>query len=170
MRLAGGDVLPIKLAVEIDGSVDVIHDRIGVRTETPAPHLFAHNEILMKSAPKANEPKLNEPKPNTTAVTDPRIPLLQKIGRWRLASAAAALVILLVLAGVYGIAQRPSNLADGAGQRAGNTAKRIAPLVSGEVAALALAQTPFHVPDLAFKDASGRDQRLADWRGRTVLL
>jgi thiol-disulfide isomerase/thioredoxin len=26
------------------------------------------------------------------------------------------------------------------------------------------------VPDLAFKDAKGRDLRLADWRGRTVLL
>jgi thiol-disulfide isomerase/thioredoxin len=124
----------------------------------------------MKSASKSNEPKLNEPKPNTTAVTDSRVPLLQKIGRWRLASAAAALVILLVLAGVYGIARRPSNPADAACQSAVNTAKRIAPLVRGEVAALALAQTPFHVPDLAFKDASGRDLRLGDWRGRTVLL
>jgi thiol-disulfide isomerase/thioredoxin len=26
------------------------------------------------------------------------------------------------------------------------------------------------VPDLAFKDAAGRDRTLADWRGRTVLL
>ena len=30
--------------------------------------------------------------------------------------------------------------------------------------------TPFRVPDLAFKDAEGRDRTLADWRGRTVLL
>jgi thiol-disulfide isomerase/thioredoxin len=124
----------------------------------------------MKSAPKPNAPKLNEPEPNTTAVTDPRVPLLQKIGRWRLASAAAALVILLVLAGVYGIAHRPSNPADAACRSAVNTAKRIAPLVRGEVAALAPAQAPFHVPDLAFKDSSGRDLRLGDWRGRTVLL
>jgi thiol-disulfide isomerase/thioredoxin len=112
----------------------------------------------------------NEPKPNTTAATEPLVPLLQKIGRWRLVSAAAALVILLVLAGIYGIAHRPSNPADAACQSAVNTAKRIAPLVRGEVAALAVAQTPFRVPDLAFKDANGRDLRLADWRGRTVLL
>ena len=124
----------------------------------------------MKSAPKPNELKPNEPKPNTTAVTDPRVPLLQKIGRWRLASAAAALAILLVLAGVYGIAQRPSNPADAACRSAVNTAKRLAPLVRGEVAALALAHSPFHVPDLTFRDASGRDRQLADWRGRTVLL
>jgi thiol-disulfide isomerase/thioredoxin len=124
----------------------------------------------MKSAPELNQPKLNEPKPNTTAVTGPPVPLLQKIGRWRLASAVAALVILLVLAGIYGIAHRPSNPADAACRSAVNTAKRIAPLVRGEVAALALAQSPFQVPDLAFKDASGRDLRLADWRGRRVLL
>ena len=40
----------------------------------------------------------------------------------------------------------------------------------GEVAALAVAHTPFLVPDLAFKDAAGRERKLADWRGRTVLL
>jgi thiol-disulfide isomerase/thioredoxin len=119
----------------------------------------------MKSAPKPDEPK-----PNTTAVPEPSVPLLQKIGRWRLVSAAAALAILIVLAGIYGIAHRPSNPADAACTGAVNTAKRIAPLVRGEVAALALAQTPFRVPDLAFKDAKGRDLRLADWRGRTVLL
>jgi thiol-disulfide isomerase/thioredoxin len=38
------------------------------------------------------------------------------------------------------------------------------------VAALALAQTPFSMPDLAFKDSAGRPRTLADWRGRTVLL
>jgi thiol-disulfide isomerase/thioredoxin len=110
------------------------------------------------------------PKPNTTAATEPSVPLLQKIGRWRLVSAAAALVILIVLAGIYGIAHRPSNPAETACGGAVNTAKRIAPLIRGEVAALAPAQTPFRVPDLAFKDAKGRDLRLADWRGRTVLL
>jgi thiol-disulfide isomerase/thioredoxin len=110
------------------------------------------------------------PKPNTTAVTEPSVPLLQKIGRWRLISAVAALVILIVLAGIYGIAHRPSNPAETACSGAVNIAKRIAPLIRGEVAALTPAQTPFRVPDLAFKDAKGRDLRLADWRGRTVLL
>ena len=119
----------------------------------------------MKSAPKPDEPK-----PNTTATTEPSVPLLQKIGRLRLVSAAAALVILIVLAGIYGIAHRPSNPADAACAGAVNTGKRIAQLVRGEVAALAVAQAPFRVPDLAFKDAKGRDLRLSDWRGRTVLL
>ena len=49
-------------------------------------------------------------------------------------------------------------------------AQRIAPLAQGEVAALAPAQTPFRVPDLTFKDTTGADKTLADWRGRTVLL
>ncbi len=110
------------------------------------------------------------PKPDSTAASRPSAPLLQKIGRLRLISAAAALVILIGLAGVYGIAHLRSNPADAACAGAVNIAKRIAPLVRGEVAALAPAQSPFRVPDLAFKDASGRDLRLADWRGRTVLL
>ena len=114
--------------------------------------------------------KPNEPKPNTTAATEPPVPLLQKIGRLRLVSAAAVLVILIVLAGIYGIAHRPRNPADAACAGAVNTGKRIAQLVRGEVAALAVAQAPFRVPDLAFKDAKGRDLRLSDWRGRTVLL
>jgi thiol-disulfide isomerase/thioredoxin len=95
---------------------------------------------------------------------------LRKIGRLRLASAAAAMVVLVVLAGVYGIAHLRSNPADAACAAAVNTAQRLAPLVHGEVAALALAQTPFRVPNLAFKDGQGHDKTLADWRGRTVLL
>ncbi len=95
---------------------------------------------------------------------------LQKIGRLRLFSAVAALAILIVLAGVYGIAHRRSNPADAACQAAVNTAKRIAPLVRGEVAAFTPAHTPLRVPDLAFKDVKGRDVALADWRGRAVLL
>ena len=97
-------------------------------------------------------------------------PALRKIGRLRLVSAAAAVGILIVLAGVYGIARLRSNPADTACQPAVNAAKAIAPLVHGEVAALAVAQRPFRVPDLAFKDAQGHDMTLADWRGRTVLL
>ena len=93
-----------------------------------------------------------------------------KIGRLRLFSVAAAVLILLVLAGVYGIDHLRSNPADAACQPAVNAAAKIAPLVHGEVAALAVAQRPFHVPDLAFKDAQNHDRTLADWRGRTVLF
>jgi thiol-disulfide isomerase/thioredoxin len=95
---------------------------------------------------------------------------LQKIGRLRLISAAAAVVILAVLAGVYGIDRLRSNPGDTACRPAVDTAARIAPLVHGEVAALAVAQKPFRVPDVAFKDAAGRDRTLSDWRSRTVLL
>jgi thiol-disulfide isomerase/thioredoxin len=97
-------------------------------------------------------------------------PSLRKIGRLRLVSAAAAIAILIVLAGVYGIAHLRGNPADAACRAAVNTGKKIAPLVHGEVAALAVAQRPFRVPDLTFKDADGHDRTLADWRGRTVLL
>jgi len=103
-------------------------------------------------------------------MTEQSAPSLQKIGGLRLVSTVAAIGILVVLAGVYGIARLRSNPADAACQAAVNIAHRIAPLVRGEVAALALAQAPFRVPDVAFKDAQGRDKTLADWRGRTVLL
>jgi thiol-disulfide isomerase/thioredoxin len=77
---------------------------------------------------------------------------------------------LAVLAGVYGIGRLRSNPADAVCQPAVNIASRIAPLAQGEVAALAVAQKPFRVPNVAFKDAQGHDRTLADWRGRTVLL
>lgn len=81
-----------------------------------------------------------------------------------------ALVGLAVVGGIYGIGRLRSNPADAACRGAVNTAARIAPLVHGEVAAMAVADTPFRVPHLAFKDAQGQDRSLADWRGRTILL
>ncbi len=50
------------------------------------------------------------------------------------------------------------------------TAKRIAPLVHGEVAALTVATTPLKLPDLAFQDGEGKPKKLSDWRGKTVLV
>ncbi len=44
------------------------------------------------------------------------------------------------------------------------------PLARGEVAAVIVPDRPGALPDLAFKDADGRDMTLADLRGRTVLL
>jgi thiol-disulfide isomerase/thioredoxin len=75
-----------------------------------------------------------------------------------------------VLAGVYGIGRLRSNPATAACEPAVAAAGRLAPLARGEVAALAVAHTPFLVPDLVFKDAEGHDRKLTDWRGRTVLL
>jgi thiol-disulfide isomerase/thioredoxin len=75
------------------------------------------------------------------------------------------------LAGVYGIARLAGNAAvEAACKPAVETARRMAPLARGEVAALAIAQAPKTLPLLSFKDASGAEKTLADWRGRTVLL
>jgi thiol-disulfide isomerase/thioredoxin len=93
-----------------------------------------------------------------------------KTGRLRLLSAIGAVAVVAVLAGVYGIGYLRGNPADAACQPAVNAAAKLTPLVHGEVAALTLAQKPFQVPDVTFKDASGHDRKLDDWRGRTVLL
>src|ERR1700680_3599488 len=109
-----------------------------------------------------------------------------KVRRRRLIAATAWALCgtFAVLAGVYGIGRLRSNPADAAcqpavqtaarlvppvpwGVSAVQTAARLVPLVHGEVAALSLAHTGFLVPDLAFKDAAGRDRSLKDWRGRT---
>ena len=75
------------------------------------------------------------------------------------------------LAGVYGIGRLMGNAgADPACKPAVETALRMAPFARGEVAAVGVSQTPKTLPSLAFKDASGADKTLADWRGRTVLL
>ena len=103
-------------------------------------------------------------------MTERSAPPRAALARRRLISVAAAAVILAVLAGVYGIARLRSNPAADACAGAVATAGRLAPLAHGEVAALAIAQAPFLVPDLAFKDADGRERTLKDWRGRTVLL
>ena len=103
-------------------------------------------------------------------MTDQSAPPSRAASRFRPAAVAAA-VILVALAGIYGIGRLRSNPAAATGcESAVATAARIAPLARGEVAAFAVAHAPFRVPDLAFKDADGRERSLADWRGRTVLL
>jgi thiol-disulfide isomerase/thioredoxin len=92
-----------------------------------------------------------------------------KVRRRKLAILALCAAVAVV-AGIYGIGRLRSNPADAACRQAVETAARIAPLAHGEIAALAMAQTPFHVPPLGFKDAEGHDRTLADWRGRAVLL
>ena len=103
-------------------------------------------------------------------MTDQSAPPRRAASRFRL-GAVAAVVILAVLAGIYGIGRLRSNPAAATGcESAMAAAARIAPLAHGEVAAFAVVQAPFRVPDLAFKDADGRERSLNDWRGRTVLL
>ena len=102
-------------------------------------------------------PELPSPRPKATR----RIPI---------AIAAVAIGAAIGFAGVYGMAGLRSNPASAACAPAVAAASRIAPLAHGEIAALTVARTPFKVPDLAFKDAQGRERKLSDWRGRTVLL
>jgi thiol-disulfide isomerase/thioredoxin len=84
---------------------------------------------------------------------------------------AAAVAIVAVLAGVYGIGRLRTNPTGAGGCSAAlATAAKLAPLAQGEVAALAVAHAPFRVPDLAFKGADGHERTLQDWHGRTVLV
>jgi len=59
---------------------------------------------------------------------------------------------------------------DPACRAAVDTAKRIAPLAHGEVAAMTMASAPLRLPDLGFEDADGKPRKLSDWRGKTVLV
>jgi thiol-disulfide isomerase/thioredoxin len=86
-----------------------------------------------------------------------------------------AIGVVLVVAGsvaaaVYGIGAFKRNAPDGACAGAAEAARRLAPLARGEVAAFAVAEQGLALPDLAFRDASGGERRLSQWRGRTVLL
>ena len=75
------------------------------------------------------------------------------------------------LAGVYGIGGLTRNVAiDPACGPATEIARRIAPLVHGEVAALTVPSSPRRPPELTFQDSTGQNKTLSDWRGRTVLL
>jgi thiol-disulfide isomerase/thioredoxin len=90
----------------------------------------------------------------------------------RLALIAGAVVAgaLAGLAGVYGIGGFVRNAGDPDCQPAVEIARRVGQLAHGEMAAMAIAESPLRVPDISFRDLSGAERRLADWRGRTVLL
>jgi len=88
-----------------------------------------------------------------------------------LVAAAALTGGVAGLAAVYGIGAFQSNAgADAACRPAVETARRVSPLIRGEVAAITLAKVPRRVPELAFRDATGQAKTLGDWRGRLVLL
>src|ERR1700760_3251426 len=94
----------------------------------------------------------------------------------RLATARVPLVIgAVVIGGLIGYA---GVVMGGMGTSGGDptcrpavaTAKKIAPLAHGEVAALTMATKPLKLPDLAFEDGDGNPKKLSDWHGKTVLV
>jgi thiol-disulfide isomerase/thioredoxin len=79
--------------------------------------------------------------------------------------------VVIGLAAVYGISTFLGNRAgDAQCTPAVATAGRVAPFARGEVAGVVVASRPLRLPDLSFRDESGNDRHLAEWRGRTVLL
>jgi thiol-disulfide isomerase/thioredoxin len=104
-------------------------------------------------------------------MTEPEITTRSHSQRRLTKIAAAAIAgIAIGLAAVYGIGALKRNPADAACAPAAELAQRLAPLARGEVAAFTVTDRPLRLPDLAFRDATGTERHLADWRGRTVLL
>src|ERR1700760_1921830 len=83
---------------------------------------------------------------------------------------AVAAVLVGGIAGYVGIGGLKGAGGDPACRAAVDTARRIAPLAHGEVAALTMASQPLKPPDLAFHDADGKPKKLSDWQGKTVLV
>jgi thiol-disulfide isomerase/thioredoxin len=83
---------------------------------------------------------------------------------------AVAAVLIGGIAGYVGIYGLKGAGGDPVCRAAVDTAKRIAPLAHGEVAALTMASKPLKLPDLAFEDSDGKPKKLSDWQGKTVLV
>src|ERR1700750_1694893 len=103
-------------------------------------------------------PETSAPRPAATR----RIPIV--IG----AVVIGGLIGYAGLAGFGGL--KGGSGGDPACRAAVDTAKRIAPLAQGEVAALTMASAPLKLPDLAFEDADGNPRKLSDFRGKTLLV
>ena len=90
----------------------------------------------------------------------------------RVPIAIAAVVIggLVGYAGLQGLGRLKGPAGDPACRAVVDTARRLAPLAHGEVAALTMATTPLKLPDLTFRDGEGKERKLSDWRGKTVLV
>src|SRR5262249_41674747 len=135
MRLGGGDILAKQLAVDVDRGVDLGHHGVGLRGEPPTPHLVAHARSGVR---KARVRKSTVLKIMTLDDMPSAAPNRRKFA---LIAAAA-----LGAAAVYGIAAYGRNGGDTACASALATAKRIAPLARGEVAAVNVADTGLKLP------------------------
>jgi len=84
----------------------------------------------------------------------------------------AGVVVAVVVAVLYGM-KAPGHKEAGVDPACLGTSEKIArlkPLVHGEIAALSLASPPKPLPELNFIAADGTPARLADFKGRNVLL
>jgi thiol-disulfide isomerase/thioredoxin len=91
--------------------------------------------------------------------------------RRRTALYAVAIVAGLAVgfAGIYGIGGFKPN-GDAACSANAALLQKLKPLAHGEVAAINVPGNSIVLPNLAFRDGDGKEKRLADWRGRTVLV
>ena len=92
----------------------------------------------------------------------------------RILLVAALLGVAAGFAAVYGIGGLMRNGtpagADLACAGAVESAKKLAPLARGEVAAFARAETPRRLPELTFTNKEGQPAKLSDFRGRIALV
>lgn len=114
----------------------------------------------MADDPETTVPETRDPVP--AAPRRPRKALL--------AGLALAVAVAVGAGAVYGLSGFGRNPQVAACGPALDLARKVAPFARGEVAAMAAADTPRALRDLAFTDGSGAPKTLADWRGRTVLL
>ena len=104
-------------------------------------------------------------------MTDRSQPDMRPVRRRRTTLLAAAAISLVAgLAAVYGIVGLAGNAGEQACLPALKTARQIAPLARGEVAAVKPADQARRIPVLSFRDGEQGQRSLADWRGRVVLL
>lgn len=86
---------------------------------------------------------------------------------------AAVAGVLLGVGGLYGMGafeRNASGAATAACAAAPDTARRLDPLVKGEIAALVPARTPLSLADIPFRRPDGSPVSLGDFKGRVVLL
>src|SRR5262245_24825778 len=107
MGLAGSDVLPVEVPVEIDRDIDPFHDGIGTRRKATAPHRVAHDALSWRSLATLLLRHRDSPimtGPQNTARS-------QAIRRLAVVLAGGVLGVAVGLAGVYGIARLAGNVA-----------------------------------------------------------
>src|SRR3954467_13703050 len=169
MSLAGGDVLAIQVPVKVDRGVDLLHDGGRTGRKAAAPHRVAHDGFLGTLADLLLVAFLDHQ--DSPMMSSHDVPRTHAKKRIALIVLGGVVGVAVGLAGVYGIGRLTGNAAaDPACQASVETARRMAPLVRGEVAAVSVANAPKSLPPLAFRDGGGAVKSLADWRGRTVLL